>query len=326
MYFSKFARQVTMVVRGNSLSDTMSQYLENQINATKNIALRFNSNVVAVEGAEHCETLTIENNKTGLKETVPASALLIYAGAIPRTDWLAGIVERDAKGYLISGQHLMREGRRPTDGRGSGSFISGDECSGNLCRGGRPASLRQRRYLRSRGGRDGGKTGPRIFGPALVMDAATLQQVRSTPLFAGLTDEQLDCIQPGEIIELQAGTVLVSEGDRAEFFYVNLEGQVRITRMYDRQEFLWCKQAWRVHGGNHAVTGRSVAGDRSCSKTYRLFRLDEKNFWRMLTACQSVAREIFRSAATRMRNMEGYSQQREKLVPLAPWRRVWRTS
>jgi thioredoxin reductase (NADPH) len=48
-----------------------------------------------------------------LQETVPASALLIYAGAIPRTDWLAGVVERDAQGYLIAGQHLMREGRRP---------------------------------------------------------------------------------------------------------------------------------------------------------------------------------------------------------------------
>src|ERR1044071_1898012 len=113
MYFSKFARQVTMLVRGNSLSDSMSQYLENQIGATKNIAVRFNSNVIAVQGTDHCETITIQNNKTCLQETVPASALLIYAGAIPRTDWLEGFVERDAQGYLISGQHLLREGRRP---------------------------------------------------------------------------------------------------------------------------------------------------------------------------------------------------------------------
>jgi thioredoxin reductase (NADPH) len=113
MYFSKYARQVTMLVRGGSLSDTMSQYLENQIAATKNIAVRFNSSVVGVEGNDRCERVTIENSKTGLKETLPASALLIYAGAIPRTDWLAGMVERDAQGYLISGQHLMREGRRP---------------------------------------------------------------------------------------------------------------------------------------------------------------------------------------------------------------------
>jgi thioredoxin reductase (NADPH) len=113
MYFSKFARQVTMLVRGQSLSDSMSQYLENQIAATKNIAVRFNSNVVAVEGGDRCENITIIDSKTCLRETVPASALLIYAGAIPRTDWLAGIVERDAQGYLIAGQHLMREGRRP---------------------------------------------------------------------------------------------------------------------------------------------------------------------------------------------------------------------
>jgi len=113
MYFSKFARQVTMLVRGESLSDTMSQYLENQIAATKNISVRLNSSVVAVEGVDRCENITIQNNKTRAQETVPANALLIYAGAVPRTDWLAGVVERDAQGYLVSGQHLMREGRRP---------------------------------------------------------------------------------------------------------------------------------------------------------------------------------------------------------------------
>ncbi len=113
MYFSKFASKVTMLVRGNSLSDSMSQYLENQITATKNIEVKLNSSVVAVEGGERCETITIKNNKSGATENVTANALLIYAGAVPRTDWLAGIVARDAQGYLISGQHLMLEGKRP---------------------------------------------------------------------------------------------------------------------------------------------------------------------------------------------------------------------
>jgi thioredoxin reductase (NADPH) len=113
MYFSKFARQVTMLVRGGALSDSMSQYLENQIAATKNIAVKLNSSIIAVGGETRCESVTIQNNKTCTQETVPASALLIYAGAIPRTDWLAGVVERDEQGYIISGQHLMREGRRP---------------------------------------------------------------------------------------------------------------------------------------------------------------------------------------------------------------------
>jgi thioredoxin reductase (NADPH) len=114
MYFSGFARQVTMVVRGDSLSATMSQYLEDQIHATKNIAVRINSNVIEVRGSEWCEELVIENKKLGERQTVPASALLIYAGAVPRTEWLAGVVERDALGYVISGQHLVqRESRRP---------------------------------------------------------------------------------------------------------------------------------------------------------------------------------------------------------------------
>jgi len=114
MYFSRFARQVTMLVRGESLSDSMSQYLEKQIAATKNIDVKLNTKVLAVEGSGRCETISIENTKTHTTASVPADALLIYAGAVPHTDWIAEVVERDAQGYLISGQHLMLEGKRPT--------------------------------------------------------------------------------------------------------------------------------------------------------------------------------------------------------------------
>src|SRR5436190_1061922 len=75
MYFSRFARQVTMLVRGSSLSDSMSQYLENQIAATKNIKVKLNSSVTSVDGVDRCETITIQDNKTHLTETVPDSAL-----------------------------------------------------------------------------------------------------------------------------------------------------------------------------------------------------------------------------------------------------------
>ncbi len=112
MYFSRVARRVIVLVRGSSLSSTMSQYLEDQIHSTKNIEVRLNTNVVAIEGEGHCETITIRNNKTGVTETVPANALLIYAGAVPRTEWLAGVVERDELGYIISGQHFA--GKRPS--------------------------------------------------------------------------------------------------------------------------------------------------------------------------------------------------------------------
>jgi thioredoxin reductase len=75
-----------MVVRGDSLSATMSQYLEDQIKVTKNILISLNSQVIEVRGTERCEELVIENKKTGEKQTTPASALLIYAGAVPRTE------------------------------------------------------------------------------------------------------------------------------------------------------------------------------------------------------------------------------------------------
>jgi len=114
MYFSKHARSVTMLVRGESLSAGMSQYLEDQLTATKNIVVKLNTCVVDVKGNGRCESITLMNTKTGARETAAASALFFYVGAIPYTDWLNGVVERDAKGFIVSGTHLLREGKRPS--------------------------------------------------------------------------------------------------------------------------------------------------------------------------------------------------------------------
>jgi signal transduction histidine kinase len=149
------------------------------------------------------------------------------------------------------------------------------------------------------------------------LDAISLQQIRATPLFAGLTDAQLDCLEGGEIIEAPRGTVLASEGERTGFFYVILDGEIRITRTFDRQSVLMAvTKAGNYMGETVLLLDIPWLAAARVSKPARLFRLDEANFWRMLTACKSVSREIFRSAANRMRNMEGYSQQREKLVSL----------
>ena len=115
IYFSKYAKSVTMLVRGESLSAGMSQYLEDQIAATRNISVRLNTAVVEVSGTEHCESITLLYKKSGERQTVPANALFFYVGAIPYTDWLAGIVERDAKGFIVTGTDLMRDGKRPRD-------------------------------------------------------------------------------------------------------------------------------------------------------------------------------------------------------------------
>src|SRR5262252_3139812 len=74
-------------------------------------------------------------------------------------------------------------------------------------------------------------------GP-LKMDACLIQTIRQTPLFAGLKDDQLDCIRCGEVIEVPAGTILVEANAPAEYFFLNLEGEIRISRRYDSQEVL----------------------------------------------------------------------------------------
>lgn len=151
----------------------------------------------------------------------------------------------------------------------------------------------------------------------MSMDNATIQQVRATPLFANLTDEQVDCIRYGEIVELPAGTVLATDGTRTGFFYVLLEGEIRITRNYDRQTILMgTAKPGHFLGEIMLLLDIPWLSTIRVAKPARLFRLDEEGFWQMLTTCRSVAREIFRAAANRLRNLEGYTQQREKLVSL----------
>ena len=149
------------------------------------------------------------------------------------------------------------------------------------------------------------------------MDQATLQQVRSAPLFAGLTDAQLECIEPGEVIHLPAGSVLVSEGERSNSFFVILAGEIRLGRTYDRQSILMgVLKPGMFTGEVTLLLDIPWLSTARVGKAATLFRLRQEDFWRMLSTCHSVARQIFQSAAGKMRNLEGYSQQREKLAAL----------
>ncbi len=113
MYFSRYARSVNMLVRGPSLSATMSQYLINNIGQTPNINVVPFTQVLEAHGSERLETLTLANAETGETQTVPASALFIFIGAQPHTDWLGGLLERDEKGFILAGPDLIRDGKRP---------------------------------------------------------------------------------------------------------------------------------------------------------------------------------------------------------------------
>lgn len=108
MYLSKYARSVTILARGETLEADMSQYLIDQIAATPNVHVRTCASVVAVRGEECLESITIADAATGERQTVPAAALFIFIGAQPRTEWVAGIVERDEDGFI-----KLCAGKRP---------------------------------------------------------------------------------------------------------------------------------------------------------------------------------------------------------------------
>lgn len=115
MFFSKFARRVIMLVRGPSLAATMSQYLIDQIAQTDNIHVETGTQVVEVHGGDHLEEITIACKSSGDTRKVPASGLFIFIGAEPRTAWLDGAVERDERGFILTGQDLLHDGKRPKD-------------------------------------------------------------------------------------------------------------------------------------------------------------------------------------------------------------------
>jgi thioredoxin reductase (NADPH) len=102
-----------MLVRGDSLSKSMSQYLIDQIGETSNIEVWYHTNVVEAHGEDHLESIGVRNSETGKVQNHPARSLFIFIGAQPRTDWLADVVERDEHGFIPAGPDLMHDGQRP---------------------------------------------------------------------------------------------------------------------------------------------------------------------------------------------------------------------
>lgn len=113
MYFSRYAKEVTMLVRGDSLAATMSQYLIDQIQQTPNIRVYTHTSVVEVHGDNRLEAISILCTDTNEVQRAPATSLFIFIGAVPRTEWVGEQIERDERGFILSGPDLVRAGQRP---------------------------------------------------------------------------------------------------------------------------------------------------------------------------------------------------------------------
>jgi thioredoxin reductase (NADPH) len=108
-FLAAHADQVTILCRGASLAETMSDYLIRQITATDNIAVRTATEVVDGGGSGRLEWITLQDNQTGARERHPAAALFVLIGAKPCTEWLAGTVQRDPGGYILTGRDVVLE-------------------------------------------------------------------------------------------------------------------------------------------------------------------------------------------------------------------------
>jgi thioredoxin reductase (NADPH) len=106
LHLARFAARVTLLVRGQSLAASMSDYLIKQIEATPNIQVRLQTRVIDGRGQYRLEGLVVEDSRTGQREEVAAAAVFILIGAEPRTDWLRDVVQRDDRGFILTGRDL----------------------------------------------------------------------------------------------------------------------------------------------------------------------------------------------------------------------------
>ena len=113
VHLARYARSVTMLVRGGGLAATMSKYLISEITSNPAISVRVRTEILDGGGSGGLETLTVVDHTTGRRTTIPAAALFVLIGAEPHTEWLAGTVARDPQGYLRTGQHAAANDADP---------------------------------------------------------------------------------------------------------------------------------------------------------------------------------------------------------------------
>ena len=158
---------------------------------------------------------------------------------------------------------------------------------------------------------------PVTTAPRVPVSEGAFASVFDVPLFASLGSPERACFSTGHEVRFKTGDTVINEGDASHYFHVMLEGELRVTKFFDNQEiFLGVLEPGEFFGEiqilldiAHVVCIRAISNGR-------MFCLPRAGFWDLLRTAPQVAREIMRTLATRLRNMEGYTQEREKLAQL----------
>ena len=168
VYLSNFAEKVTIMIRRPDLSQTMSQYLIDQIDAIDNIEVAGNTEITAVDGREGIESITVRDRTSGETRSGEADAIFVFIGTRPNTDWLAGQLLRDEKGFILTGNDLLQQPDFPHGlVRKERSHGIGNLCAGDFRRGGCPARGDEPRSFGGRRGKHEHQNDPCLPGRSL---------------------------------------------------------------------------------------------------------------------------------------------------------------
>jgi len=113
VFMARYAKSVTLLVRGERIERSMSQYLIEQLSELENVSIRTCVQVVDGGGDAHLEWIEVLDANSGTKERLATEFLFVFIGAAPRTDWLDGVLRRDSRGFVLAGPDLLVEGSRP---------------------------------------------------------------------------------------------------------------------------------------------------------------------------------------------------------------------
>ena len=293
----------------------MSQYLIDQIQEVPNIQLWTHASVAEAHGGTHLEEISVLCSDTNKVERVPASAMFIFIGALPRTDWLANIVERDERGFILTGPDLIRDGQRPKGwALDRDPFLLETNVSRHFCRRRCTPRFYQTSGFRSWRRIRGGTVHPSVFEQGINGRQIGITSRPSLRRSA----RRSDCVVPTQAQEthIKAGDTYVRQGDPADWMFVILEGQFQWRGEFGGETIVLSAKPGDVTGvlpfsrmKEFTVTGRAVTDGR-------VLRFPVSRFSELVQKMPELTTRLVGLMSDRIRETTRIEQQRDPSASL----------